>query len=79
MTKTPRRIGIREVEERTHAERTSIRRWYTRGDFPKPHFLGSRRVWWESDVARWESERAARPAEARPCNLPRLPHGEVSP
>lgn len=49
-----RRLKIAAVEERTGYSRQSIWRWYTQGDFPKPHYLGTERVWFEDELEAWE-------------------------
>ena len=51
---TRRRLNIRGVEARTGFHRQTIRRRYTNDDFPKPHYLGANRVWWEDEVEHWE-------------------------
>lgn len=50
-----RRLRIKAVEERTGYSRQSIWRWYTEGDFPKPHYLGTERCWFEDEIAAWEA------------------------
>lgn len=68
----PRRIGIRELETRLGVNRATVYRWYRAGVFPKPHYIGDRRVWWLHEVMAWEESRVARPAAARQNNLSRV-------
>ena len=50
------RLNARQVAERLGVSKQTVWRWYTAGDFLKPHYLGQNRVWWLSDVEAWESE-----------------------
>lgn len=59
------RIGIAELASRLGVDRSTIWRWYQAGRFPRPHYLGERRVWLLSDVEAWERERMARPSKSR--------------
>lgn len=65
-----RRININALETRLNKHRMTIYRWYTEGqkgfcDFPKPHFLGPDRQWWEDEVEDWEIHRMAEIAEQK--------------
>ncbi len=62
------RIGIAQLELRLGCERTTIWRRCKAG-FPAPHYLGSRRYWFLSEIESWEAAEMARAAGARPCNL----------
>lgn len=57
-----RRLKIKAVEERTGYHRQTIWRWYTAGEFPPPHYLGSERCWFEDEIEAWESQRMAQRA-----------------
>ena len=48
-----RRLGITALEELLGYSRQSIWRWYTKGNFPKPHYLGQKRCWFENEVEAW--------------------------
>jgi predicted DNA-binding transcriptional regulator AlpA len=48
-----RRLGITALEELLGYSRQSFWRWYTKGDFPKPHYLGQKRCWFEDEVEAW--------------------------
>ena len=58
-TGTKKRLTVAQLEERLAVSRQSIWRWYRFGDFPRPHYLGQNRVWFESEVEDWERERMA--------------------
>lgn len=45
--------GIAVVETMVGLERTSIRRKYLTGKFPKPRYYGTRRMWLLSEVEEW--------------------------
>jgi predicted DNA-binding transcriptional regulator AlpA len=68
MTKTeaggPRRIGIVEVRLRTNASTSTINRWVKHGRFPRPHYLGTRRCWFEQEIAAWEAQQMSRAGSA---------------
>ena len=49
-----RRVNIAALEKRLGCSRMTIWRWYTRGKFPKPHYLGQNRLWFEAEVENWE-------------------------
>ena len=51
-----RRLGITALEERLGYSRQSIWRFYTKGDFPIPHYLGQKRCWFEDEVEAWENK-----------------------
>ncbi len=70
-TTDDRRIGTVELEKRTATNRSTLWRWYTSEPprFPRPHYLGTRRLWWLSEILAWEAERLERPA---PPSLERL-------
>jgi len=53
------RLRIRDLETRLGCHRQTIWRWYTSGDFPKPHYLGQHRMWFEHDVEQWEQTQMA--------------------
>jgi predicted DNA-binding transcriptional regulator AlpA len=60
-----RRLDINAVEERTGYHRQSIWRFYTTGTFPKPHYLGAERRWYEDELELWENEQMARRAQEK--------------
>ena len=51
-----RRLNIRMLEERLCCNRQTIWRWYKKGRFPEPHYLGQNRLWFEAEVEAWEQE-----------------------
>lgn len=53
------RIGIKEVEQRFGAERSTIYRAYKRGEFPEPEYWFGRRVWRLDVIERWEAQQLA--------------------
>ena len=55
----PRRLTVAQLEQRLACTKQTIWRWYTKGDFPKPHYLGQNRVWFETDVEAWEQKQMA--------------------
>jgi len=55
----PRRLTVAQLEQRLACTKQTIWRWYTKSDFPKPHYLGQNRVWFEADVEAWEEKRMA--------------------
>jgi predicted DNA-binding transcriptional regulator AlpA len=55
----PRRLTVAQLEQRLACTKQTIWRWYTKGSFPKPHYLGQNRVWFESDVESWEEKQMA--------------------
>lgn len=54
-----RRITARPLAKRLGCSIQTIWRWYTEGDFPKPHYLGQKRVWFESEIEAWERRKMA--------------------
>jgi predicted DNA-binding transcriptional regulator AlpA len=54
-----RRLTIAELERRLATDRSTIWRWYSAKPprFPRPHYLGFRRLWWLSEVLAWEVDR----------------------
>jgi predicted DNA-binding transcriptional regulator AlpA len=59
------RLGIAALILREDKTERTIRRWYTEGDFPKPHYMGAHRAWFLSEVEAWEVKRMARPRPDR--------------
>ena len=56
-TETPHiRLNIRMLAERLCCSIQTIWRWYKFGNFPKPHYLGQNRLWFEAEVEAWEQE-----------------------
>ena len=55
----PRRLKIAELEQRLGVHKQTIWRWYSFGDFPKPHYLGQDRMWFEGEVVEWEARKMA--------------------
>lgn len=54
-----RRLTVAQLEQRLACTKQTIWRWYTKGDFPKPYYLGQNRVWFEADVETWEHKQMA--------------------
>lgn len=48
------RLNKKQLCTRLCISPQTLWRWYREGDFPKPHKLGQNRVWYLSDVERWE-------------------------
>ncbi len=57
----PRRLTVADLEQRLACTKQTIWRWYNDPGvaFPKPHYLGQNRVWFESDVEAWERKQMA--------------------
>ena len=53
---TRNRLDINALEARLACHRQTIWRWYTTRDFPCPHYLGQKRLWWEDEVEAWENK-----------------------
>jgi predicted DNA-binding transcriptional regulator AlpA len=53
---TRNRLDINALEARLACHRQTIWRWYTTRDFPSPHYLGQKRLWWEDEVEAWENK-----------------------
>ena len=53
---TRNRLDINALEARLACHRQTIWRWYTSRDFPRPHYLGQKRLWWEDEVEAWENK-----------------------
>ena len=53
---TRNRLDINALEARLACHRQTIWRWYTTRDFPRPHYLGQKRLWWEDEVEAWENK-----------------------
>ena len=63
-----RRFKIAELEARLGVSRQTVWRWYSNGDFPKPHYLGQHRLWFEHDVEQWEeTQMAAHASRKKVC------------
>jgi predicted DNA-binding transcriptional regulator AlpA len=54
-----RRLTVAQLEQRLGCTKQTVWRWYTKGDFPRPHYLGQNRVWFESEVEAWERQKMA--------------------
>lgn len=54
-----KRLTVADLEQRLGCSKQTVWRWYSKGDFPKPHYLGQNRVWFESDVETWEEKQMA--------------------
>jgi len=54
-----KRLTIAALERRLGCSRQTIWRWYRDPaiNFPQPHFLGTRRLWWEDEIIEWENAR----------------------
>jgi predicted DNA-binding transcriptional regulator AlpA len=51
-----RRLNIAALEKLLGCSRQTIWRWYTTGDFPRPHYLGQNRLWFIDEVEDWLEE-----------------------
>jgi predicted DNA-binding transcriptional regulator AlpA len=51
-----KRLNIQMLEERLCFHRQTIWRKYKEGKFPKPHYLGQNRLWFEAEIELWEQE-----------------------
>jgi predicted DNA-binding transcriptional regulator AlpA len=51
-----RRFKIAELEARLGVSRQTVWRWYSNGDFPKPHYLGAHRLWFAHEIEQWEEQ-----------------------
>ncbi len=54
-------IGISAVETITGQERSTVRRKYLAGKFPKPRYYGTRRMWLVSEIEQWIASGAVKP------------------
>lgn len=59
----PERIGTGRLTRRLGVTRVTVDRWIRAGTFPAPHYLGSRRAWFTSEVEAWELRRMAELAD----------------
>jgi predicted DNA-binding transcriptional regulator AlpA len=59
------RLGIADLETRLGVDRSTVARWIRSGEFPAPHYVGSKRAWFESEVLAWELRRMARASVER--------------
>ena len=50
-----RRVSIGDLRHRYSRSDVTIWRWYTTGDFPKPHYLHGKRFWWLDEVEAYEA------------------------
>ncbi len=73
------RVGIAEAEEIAGVDRSTLWRWYSQEPptFPKPHYIGARRMWFLGELEQWAAAQMARPASDRKINFP--PRGETKP
>lgn len=53
-----RRLGIKPVRERYNRSDVTIWTWYTKGNFPKPHYINGQRQWWEDELDDYDAEHA---------------------
>ena len=53
------RVNVRQLEDRLAVSKQTVWRWYSKGDFPKPHYLGQNRVWWLHEVEAWERQHSS--------------------
>lgn len=51
-----RRLGIKSVRERYQRSGVTIWTWYTKGEFPKPHYINGQRHWWEDELEAYDSK-----------------------
>jgi predicted DNA-binding transcriptional regulator AlpA len=63
MSSTTQRIGIAAVLPRLGCSRTTLERLLRRGEFPQPHYLGMKRLWFLGEVEAWEARRMAEHAD----------------
>ena len=53
------RLNAGQLEQRLAVSKQTIWRWYSSGDFPKPHYLGQNRLWWLDEVEDWEQRHSS--------------------
>lgn len=53
-----RRFGIKQVKGRYNRSDVTIWTWYTKGDFPKPHYINGQRQWWEDELDEYDAQKA---------------------
>jgi predicted DNA-binding transcriptional regulator AlpA len=61
-----RLLGIAAVETLVGRERSTLRRWYVAGTFPRPRYIGTRRMWIAEEVEHWIAEATRFTAEVKP-------------
>ena len=49
------RLDMTDLRQRYSKAANTIWRWYTEGDFPRPHYLQGKRYWWLDEVETWEA------------------------
>jgi predicted DNA-binding transcriptional regulator AlpA len=54
-------VGISGVETITDWERSTIRRKYLAGKFPKPRYYGTRRMWLVAEIEEWIASGEVKP------------------
>ena len=53
------RLNARQLEDRLAVSKQTIWRWYSSGDFPRPHYLGQNRLWWLDEIEAWELQHSS--------------------
>ncbi|MEW7986516.1 MAG: hypothetical protein AB2777_19395 [Candidatus Thiodiazotropha endolucinida] len=48
------RSGIRQVADRYNRHPQSLWRWYTKGNFPKPHYVNGLRTWFDDELDEYD-------------------------
>ena len=48
------RLEIGAVCDRYNRSPVTIWSWYTKGTFPKPHYIGNQRHWWDDELDDWD-------------------------
>jgi len=53
-----RRLGIKAVLARYNRSAVTIWTWYSKGNFPKPHYINGQRQWWEHELDVYDARHA---------------------
>ncbi|MCP4286385.1 MAG: AlpA family transcriptional regulator [Gammaproteobacteria bacterium] len=67
-----KRLSISDLKKRYKVDGSTIYRWYKKGAFPEPHYLGRDRRWFEDVVDAWDQKQmaaSAKQAETIPSSL----------
>jgi predicted DNA-binding transcriptional regulator AlpA len=60
-----RRVGIKAVRNRYNRSDVTIWTWYSKHNFPKPHYINGQRQWWEDELDDYDAEHAQTYEERR--------------
>jgi len=76
------RLGIAKLEDRLGVHRSTIARWVREPEpenpLPAPHYIGDSRMWWLSEIMKWEAAEQKRGAERAATKHSRLDVSEPS-